>query len=362
MSVGAGGGRQLLVVGSYGSADAATIHVCAVDESSGALGVVASAGGLANPSFLAVSPGGEHLYAVSETGAGSDGAPGRVAAFRLTGRVDSVELAPLNHQLSGGDHPCHLSIDPDGKWLAVANYGSGSVAILPIRPDGSLGEMASLVRHAGAGAHPHRQDGPHVHSTTFMPGGRFLVAADLGIDRLLVHAFDPQTGSVTAHGEAKTRPGAGPRHLAVHPDRTHVFVVNELDNTVTTYVWGAAGVLDEVATLPTLPPNAPESIAADVAVAADGRYVYVSNRGHDSIAVFAFGHGRVSSLGIYPSGGAWPRSIGLTAGGGYLLSANQHSGRLAVLPLRSGGAVVGDRVDQVGITRPTCVVLVERDE
>lgn len=354
------GRRPWVFVGSYGPPDRATVHVCIFDESSGDLRVVGSVGGLTNPSFLTVSPCGRRLYAVSETGVGSDGMPGSLRAFELTGGRDSPELTPLNHRPSGGDHPCHLSIDAEGRWLAVSNYGSGSVAVLAIRPDGSLGEVASLVSHEGAGPHPERQAGPHVHATTFMPDGRFLVAADLGIDRLLVHAFDPRTGSLTLHGETSTRPGAGPRHLAIHPDGEHLFVVNELDSTLTVYRWDPdAGSLDGLCTLSTLASNAPVNIASDLAVAVDGRHVYVANRGDDSVAVFAFERGRMSRLTLRPSGGAWPRSIGLTASGRFLLAANEHADHVAVLPLGLGGAEVGGPVARVPIPCPTCVALVD---
>lgn len=347
-----------LFVGSYGRSDHATIHICSLNETSGDLCVVGSASGISNPSFLAVSPGGGHLYAVGETGLDGDGTPGSVHAFRIVTRPDALELAALNQQPSGGDHPCHLAIDIDGRWLVVSNYGTGSVAVLPIRPDGGLGEIASIVQHEGNGPHPDRQRGPHAHATTFTPDGRFLIAADLGADRLLISAFDPRTGSLRLHGEVETHAGAGPRHLAFHRDAAHLFVVNELENSVTLYDWdAAAGTLRELSTLPTLPPDAPESIAADIRLAADGHHIYVSNRGHDSVAGFAFDRGRWTRTAVRPCGGAWPRGLGLGPRGDHLLVANQHSDEVVVLPVLAGGSDIGAPVARVRIPRPSCIAV-----
>ena len=350
-------------VGSYGHSDHATVHICSMDETSGDLRVVGTASGISNPSFLAVSPGGGHLYAVGETGLAGDGTPGSVHAFRIVTRPDALELVAMNHQPSGGDHPCHLCIDADGRWVVVSNYGTGTVAVLPIKPDGGLGEIASIVQHTGSGPNPDRQGGPHAHAAIFTPGGRFLIAADLGADRLFISAFDPYTGSLRPHGEVETNVGAGPRHLAFHPDGAHLFVVNELENSLTLYRWDAdAGMLRERSTLPTLPPDAPESIAADIRIAADGRHIYVSNRGHDSVAVFVFDQHRLVRVAVRPCAGAWPRGLGLGPGGNHLVVANQHSDEVVVLPVSADGSDIGAPVARVRIPRPTCVAFVGAPE
>ncbi len=347
-----------LFVGSYGPADAATIHACSFDAARGELRMGASTSGITNPSFLVVSPDGAHLYAVSETGVVSDGSPGAVHAFRIAQEAGAVALNPVNERASGGDHPCHLTIHADGRWLVVSNYGTGSVVVLPIHADGSLGDVTSHLQHDGRGPHPERQEGPHAHAAIFTPDGRFVIAADLGIDRLLVSAFDPDAGTLRPHGEVATRPGAGPRHLAFHPSGSHLLVVNELDNTVTLYDWdGTGGRLREVSTLPTLEPGAPENLAADIRVAPDGRHLYVSNRGDDSIAVFAFERHRLMRLAVRPCGGAWPRGLSLTPGASHLLAANQHTGEVSVLPVLADGADVGGPVARARIPRPTCVAL-----
>jgi 6-phosphogluconolactonase len=350
------GSDRWLFIGSYGPADHATIHTCTLDEDDGEIRVMGSASGIVNPSFLTVSPGGGHLYAVSETGLVGDGSPGSVHALQIVTRPDALELVTVNHQPSGGGHPCHLCIDADGLWVAVSNYGTGSVAVLPIRPDGGLGDIASIVQHEGYGPNPDRQRGPHAHAATFTPDGRFLIAADLGADRLLISAFDRRTGSLRPHGEVETHAGAGPRHLAFHPDGAHLFVVNELENSLTLYRWDAdAGTLSVLSTLPTLPPRAPESIAADIRVAADGNHIYVSNRGHDSVAVFAFDRHRMNRVAVRSGAGAWPRGLGLAPCGNHLLVANQHSDEVVVLPVSAGGSEIGAPVARVRIPRPTCI-------
>ena len=350
------GSVRWLFVGSYGPSDHATIHICTLNEDDGDIRVMGSVSGIVNPSFLTVAPGGGHLYAVSETDLAGDGSPGSVHAFQIVTRSDALELVTVNHQPSGGGHPCHLCTDADGRWVAVSNYGTGSVAVLPIRPDGGLGDIASIVQHEGRGPNPDRQRGPHAHATTFTPDGRFLIAADLGADRLLISVFDRHTGSLSPHGEVETHAGAGPRHLAFHPDGAHLCAVNELENSVTLYRWDAdAGTLRGLSTLSTLPPNAPESIAAGIRVAADGSHMYVSNRGHDSVAVFALDRHRMARVAVRSCGGAWPRGLGLGPGGNHVLVANQHDDEVVVLPVTAGGSDIGAPVARVRIPRPTCI-------
>ncbi len=342
-------------VGSYATADQPGIYAFAFDDATGELTAYGTFTGIVNPSFLLVHPNGRWLYAVSETSQQENGTVGAVWAFRRTREAGSIE--PINHQSSGGDAPCHLEIDPTGRWLLVSNYSSGSAGVLPILEDGSLGKMTDLVQHSGSGPRTDRQEGAHAHSATFTPDQRFVVVADLGIDALLVYAFDSQVGRLLVHTRTATRSGAGPRHIAFHPDGKHVFVANELDNTVAVYNYDVtSGELHEWQVIDTLPPDAPESYVADIHVSPDGKRVYVSNRGHESIAIFEVGSdGRLALIAIRPCGGRFPRNFALAPGNHFLLVANQHSGDVAVLPIQENAEVVGAPISHTIVRGASCV-------
>jgi 6-phosphogluconolactonase len=321
-----------LLVGSYAPADRPGIYAFAFDGATGALTSLGATPLIANPSFLAVHPNRRWLYAVSETAQAVDGAPGAVWALRYD--LAPWRLEPINAQPSGGDHPCHLALDPSGRWLIVSNYTSGSLAVLPLGPDGALGATADHVQHRGHGPHPERQGGPHAHSAAFAPGGCFVLVADLGIDQILVYRFDASNGRLTAHTHAEARPGAGPRHLAFHPNGEWVYVANELDSTVGVYAFdAAAGALRERQVVETLPPGAPANTVADIHLSPDATRLYVSNRGHNSLAVFAVApDGRLARMATPPCGGDWPRNFAVAPDGRFLIVANQYSGEVVVLP------------------------------
>lgn len=341
------------LVGSYGPADDPGVHAVEWDGGGG-LRVVGSHGGIADPSYVAVHPDRRTCYVVSETGLGSHGRHGAVHALRLDRSDGNVVFTDLGHRSTEGDHPCHLAVDPDGRWVVAANYGSGSISVFPIGPDGSLGPIASSARHSGSGPHPGRQEGPHAHATAFSPGGGHLVAADLGIDRLVVYRFDD--GHLESHVGIATEPGAGPRHL-VFVDGATLLVVEELANRLTRYRWdeanGTATVVDSASTLPS---DAPPSTAAELRV--HGSRVFVSNRGHDSVAVFGL-DGTLGRRGIGPCGGSWPRGFAVAPGGGHLVVANRRSDRLVVVPV--AGDLPGDPVGHLVVSEPACVVTLESD-
>ena len=345
--------QRLLFAGSYAPASEAGIYGFSFDDGARTLTARGSFAGVANPTFLVVHPNGRWLYAVGETGQ-NDGVPGAVWALNLM--REPWVLQPINQQPSGGDSPCHLHLDATGKWLLVSNYGSGSAGVLPIRPDGSLGEMTDLVQHRGHGTHPERQEGPHAHSATLTPDQRFALVADLGIDQVVIYRFDATAGRLAPHGQAQARPGAGPRHMAVHPDGKIVYVANELDSTVTAYAYEDKGSLREMQTLDTLPPGAPENTVADIHLSPDARRLYVSNRGHNSLAVFAVDEaGRLTRVAVRSCGGNWPRNFALAPAGRFILAANQYSGDIAVLPLLAGADEVGAPVARAAVQQVACV-------
>jgi len=352
--------QHLLFVGGYAAAHEPGIQAFFFNAATGALTPGAAYAGIANPSFLAIHPRARCLYAVSETDAQRDGAPGAVWALQFT--EAGGDLQPLNHQASGGDWPCHLRIDPTGRWLLVTNYASGSVATLPILAGGALGAPTDLVQHRGRGPHPERQDGPHTHSTIFTPDDRFLIVADLGIDQLVVYRFDSTAGRLLIHGDAPTRPGAGPRHMAFDPAGRWLYVANELDNTVARYDYDpAAGRLRVRQIAATVSAPASESTVADIHLAAAGQRLYVSNRGDDSLAVFDIGpDGGLSPVAVAPCGGHWPRNFAIAPGGRFLVVANHHSDEVVVLPVLDGAAALGPPVARAAIPGAACVQFIAR--
>lgn len=347
--------QHVLFAGGYAAADQPGIHAFVFDAVSGGLSLQGSFTGVKNPSFLRIHPNGRWLYAVSETGLADSGKHGDVWAFQIN--LSSLALEPVNQQSTRGDWPCHLEIDASGRWLMASNYGTGDVAVFPISADGGLGELIDFVQHEGHGPNPERQEGPHAHSATVTPDNRFAIVADLGIDQLVIYAFNAETGKLTLHGVTKTRPGAGPRHVAFDQDGRRLYVANELDCTVTVYEYDAEnGTLQALQTLDTVPPEAPENIVADIHVAASGERLYVSNRGHDSVAVYGVEeNGLLSSHAIPSCGGKWPRNFTLAPDGRFLLAANEHSNEISVLPILPDEVELGAPVVRAQVERPTCL-------
>jgi 6-phosphogluconolactonase len=346
-----------MLVGTYAAADRPGIALFSMDEGSGALEKSAEFAGVANPSFVAVHPSLIHAYAVSETGLESDGARGAVHAFRIERAHGRFDLVAVNQRSTGGDHPCHLAIDGTGCWLAASNYGSGDVAVFPIEPDGRVGEVVAMARHSGSGPRADRQAGPHAHSAIFSADGRFMLVADLGIDRVVVYAHDPSGGSLARHGDVAASPGAGPRHMVFLPSGDHLMVVNELDSSVSLYEYERReGSLHELQTLSTVPGGVTENTAADLRLSPSGSHAYVSNRGHNSVAVFAFDatHG-LRRTAVRSCGGAWPRGLGVAPDGRHLVVANRHSGDISVLPVLADGADIGEPVAQAPVGQPSSI-------
>ncbi|MGW7197191.1 lactonase family protein [Streptomyces chryseus] len=282
--------------------------------------------GVRNPSYLALAPDRRTLYAVDERPEGA------VTAVRVAAGAPPEVLG--RPRATGGADPCHLSVHPGGRFLLTANYTGGSVSVHPVGRGGELGEATDVVRHTGSGPDPERQEGPHAHMVVTDPGGRYVVAVDLGTDTLHTYRLDPRTGTLREHARAATRPGAGPRHLAFHPSGRHAYVVNELDSTLVACGYDVReGILTPGTPHPTVPRTgraapAERNYPAGVVVSPDGRFVYVSNRGHDSIAVFAAecGGAALRPVSVTPSGGSYPRHIALDPSGGLLFAANQKSG------------------------------------
>jgi 6-phosphogluconolactonase len=345
-------------VGTYAGADKPGIHQLELDLATGELRPKAVTSGLASPSFLAFHPSRRFVYAVSEVSDYEGQKTGAVAAFAVDAKTGALTL--LNRQASGGDGPCYITVAPSGRHAFVANYGGGTVSVLPIGIDGKLGTAVSVIRHQGSGPEKGRQDAPHAHSADLDPTGRVLLAADLGLDKVMVYRVG-ETGALTANPTpfAALPPGSGPRHLAFGKSGAFAYVIGELSSTVTAFAYdAAAATLKSVQTVTTLPAGfSGKSYPAEIAVSPDGRFLYGSNRGHDSIASFAIdaATGQLRPLGHTPTGGSWPRHFAIDPTGAYLLAANQRSNSVVVFRIdrRTGGLEPAGH--PLTVAEPACV-------
>ncbi|MPZ16323.1 MAG: beta-propeller fold lactonase family protein [Luteitalea sp.] len=357
-------GELFVYVGTYTNGESKGIYLLRMDPRTGQLSEPTLAAEAKSPSFLAVHPTKRVLYAVNEiSGNDGDRPGGAVSAFAI-GPDGSLTL--LNEQSSRGAGPCFVAVDEAGAHVLVANYGGGSVAVLPIDEDGRLESASATVQHEGSSVDPKRQQGPHAHSINPDPSNQFALAADLGLDRILVYRLDATAGTITPHDppDARVEPGAGPRHLAFHPNGRFAYVMNELQSTVTSFAWDAAeGTLEALQTLPTLPADfSGTNHTADVQVHPSGRFVYGSNRGHDTIAVFGVdeANGRLSPVEHRASGGKTPRHFGIDPSGTYLLAANQDSNSLVVFRIDQQSGRLAPTGTQVEVPSPVCVRFVRR--
>jgi len=347
---------DLLYVGTYTErTQSEGIYLVRMDRRSGELRRLGSVDAGPNPSFLAIRPngGGRVLYAVNEL---ENGAVSACAIDRATG-----ELTRLNEQPSKGGAPCFVSVDRSGRALLVANYAGGSVALLPIEETGALAPATSVVPHTGKGPNAERQEAPHAHCIIPDPSNRFALAADLGADRVFVYRLD-LAGKSLRHvdgGDAVMRPGAGPRHLAFHPTLPLVFVANELDSTVATLRFDSArGTLSPQGTLSTLPPGwTGTNYPADIHVAPNGRTLYVSNRGQNTIAVFSVAEptGALALEQVISTDGDWPRNFSLDPSGRWLLVANQRSDSVVVFGRDPGNGRLTPTRQRIALPSPVCL-------
>ncbi len=346
----------LVYLGTYtsGAGSGQGIYRSALDLETGKLSDPALAAEAKNPSFLEIHATGKFLYAVSESGG-----DGSVGAYAID--PDTGNLRLLNQQPSGGAGPCHVSIDHTGRNVLVANYGSGSASVMPIRPDGSLAEPTGFVQHEGSSVHPERQKGPHAHSINVSPDNRFAYVADLGIDRIMIYRLDAQKGTVVTNRPpfAQLKPGAGPRHFAFHPGAKCAYVINELDCTITAFACDStSGALTEVQTVPTLPEGfAGHSTCAEIRVHPNGRFLYGSNRGHDSIAVYRIDEAEkpLTFVEHETAGIKTPRNFNIDPAGTFCLVANQGSDSVVVFRVNQETGALEPTGHKIAVPKPVCV-------
>jgi 6-phosphogluconolactonase len=350
--------------GERGRADG--LYLYTLDHDTGGLRLVDEIPDIPNPAFLAAAPDGRTLYAVNEVPSidGHDG--GAVSAFArdpATGR-----LTYLNRESSHGGDPCHLSVDASGRFVLVANYATGSVAILPVAENGSLQPASDVHQHSGSSVHPERQQGPHAHSITPDPTNTVALVADLGLDQVLIYHVDLENGRLVPNDppHAQLHDGAGPRHLVFHPTAPCVYVINELDSTITVCRWDLIGrVLEPRQTVSTLPEGFDgRNSCADVHITPDGNFLYGSNRGHDSIAIFAVDmiDATLRPIGHQSTLGKEPRNFGIDPSGNYLLAANQNTDTIVTFRIDRETGALTDTGNVTNVPSPVCVLFVGREE
>ncbi len=303
------------------------IYVYRMDQDSGALEFSSKIAGVANPSYLSFDPKHHSLYAVNEL-KNFEGKPtGAVSAFSVDSETGGLKF--LNRKPTMGTDPCYVTVDKTGRYILVANFMSGSVCVLPIREDGSLGDASDFIQHHGSSVNPKRQEGPHAHACVPDEANRYVLVPDLGIDKVMIYKFDSNRGKMEPNDEPwfQVRAGAGPRHLAFHPSGRYAYLINELNSTLTVFSYNENnGALKEIQTVSTLPGDfAGANTGADVNVHPSGRFVYASNRGLNDIVIYAIngGTGKLTYVGRRSTQGKTPRNFAIDPTGRFLLAANQ---------------------------------------
>jgi 6-phosphogluconolactonase len=354
--------EYLVYVGTYTGKGSEGIYAYRFDPASGETSAVGLVAATDNPSFLAVDPNTRFLYAVNELDTFRNEPKGAISVFAID--RTSSKLNRMQQISSLGAGPAHLSLDKTARYLMVANYKGGNVAVFPVGKDGRLGRYSAFMQHVGSSVNPERQAGPHAHFIQVTNDNRFAIVADLGLDKLFVYRFDADTGSLTPVSPAfvEVDPGAGPRHVAFAPSGRFVYVVNELASTVTVFAYTPGPVtLYRIQTIRTLPKKfTGKNTAAEIAADAKGRFLYVSNRGNDSIAVFSIDpdNGNLKSLQWVPSGGTTPRHFVIDPTGKWLFAANQDSNNIALFQInqQSGRLIPTSR--SLKVISPVCVSIV----
>ncbi len=351
-------GQKLVYFGTYTRKSSKGIYVAKLDTATGKVTEPELAGEVGNPSFVTIHPNQKYLYAVSEMGGGG-GQGGAVTAFAI--ERPSGKLTRLNQVPAKGTSPCHLNVDKTGRALVVANYGSGSVVAMPVKPDGSLGEVAGFIQHKGSSVDKRRQAGPHAHSVNYSQNNKFVVAADLGLDQVLVYKIDPATAMLTPNDPpfVQVKAGGGPRHFTFHPNGKYAYVINEMGQAVTAFTWNAnKGSFAEIQHISTLPDGVTVSnnTTAEVVAHPSGKFLYGSNRGHNSIVVYSIGKdGKLTRVENTPTQGEIPRGFTIDPSGKWLFAANQNTDNVVIFSIDPSSGKLTPTGQQLKVDAPVCV-------
>jgi 6-phosphogluconolactonase len=354
--------NSMVYIGTYTKDKSEGIYLYKLDAATGGLTKVSATQVKDNPSYLALDPQRRYLYAVNEIGEYQGKKSGAVSAFRVDNKTGGLTF--INQQPSLGGAPCYITVDKSGKNVLVANYSGGNVTIFPVGANGKLGEATDMHQHKGSSVNEKRQKEPHAHCIVLDPANKFAFAADLGTDKIMIYRFDAGTGKLTPNQPAfvATKPGAGPRHFTFHPNGKHAFVINELNSTVSAYTYDAAkGSLTEIQTVSTLPQGfSGESYCADIHISPDGKFIYGSNRGHDSIVVFGYDQssGKLTYVENVSTGGKWPRNFTLDPSGKLLLVANQNTNNIVSFKVDSTTGKLSPTGKVTEVPSPVCLLMV----
>ena len=348
----------LVYIGTYTSGESEGIYLYRLNTANGELTYLSKTTGIENPSFLAIHPGGKYLYSVSQVRSHS----GEIFAYQIARKTG--ELTFLNKQSSEGAGPCHVLVDHSGKWVLAANYTGGTVSMLPIMEDGSLGPVTDVKKHHGSSVNPDRQKEPHPHSIWVSPDNRFAFVPDLGMDKIMIYKLDLVNGKLLPNDPAffKAAPGSGPRHFTFHPSGKFAFVISELASTITSMKYDStSGALTKIETVSTLPAGwTGESYCADIHTSPDGKFVYGSNRGHNSIAVFSFNEKseKLSLIECESVQGNWPRNFAIDPSGTFLLAANERSNNIVTFRIDKNSGKLTPTGHQAKVSMPVCLKLI----
>jgi 6-phosphogluconolactonase len=343
---------KTLLVGTYTARGSEGIYVYRFNTQTGAFEHINNTTGIKNPSFLAISPNRKYVYSVNETGN-----LGGVAAFAFDQASGTLTL--LNTSSANGDHPCHMEMNADGRHLAVGNYTGGNLSFFDTEPNGALKSNPQVINHSGSSIVAGRQDAPHVHSTNWAPNQRDLFVADLGTDRIVHYTYNPTTGQLQPGTPAYTQlqAGSGPRHFTFHPNGRWAYVIQELSNQITA-LSHHAGSLTAIQSISTLPAGYTEkNSTADIHLSPDGRFLYGSNRGHNSIAIYKINQktGTLSLVGIQPMLGKTPRNFLIDPTGSYLLAAGQESDNIIIFKRNKTTGTLSPTGKHIPVSMPVCL-------
>ena len=344
---------RLLIVSSLTDADG--ISVFKIIDDAGSLELIKQTRDINNPFYIGLHPNGKVLYSIADPGGEQ-----LVAAFKFDRDTGALDL--INQQPTQGGYPCYVEADPTGRAVIVANYNGGSVISYPINEDGSLGEAGSFFQHEGSSINEDRQQEPHAHCFKISADGRFAFSADLGTDKVMIYALDAGRGVLTPGEQpfARVAPGGGPRHFTIAPNNRHAYAINELGNTITVFDYDAErGLLLEQQMVPTIPEDYDGvTHTADLCLTPDGRFLYGTNRGHNTIAMFAVDgeSGALTSIGNQPSGGPVPQNVTMSDDGKLLFVANSESNKMSAFQIdaNTGELSPGSETD---VPKPVCSIL-----